>query len=239
MAREITADFSKLVSFIQEYSLSDLSYNIEFVSILSSIHKKYYSLLTCIAELNFLSYDKSINPIIDDVQIAYLTECISDIGNAIFVMVNGAYKPSKLMIRSSIETFMKGFCLDWYPTIIHEKSLYKMFDTIKTLSFFQNTETKKIFGNIHDKYVILCKDTHTARQLNMQQITALNYFPQFQKQDAEKIKLYINSLAKDFLYLLCIKYNAYYHKMHHRNKENIINSIDRSLRPHIIGINRD
>lgn len=239
MPREITEDLSKLVSFIKEYSLENLSSNVDFNRILSSIHKKYYSLLTCIAELNFLSNDESIDPPINDVQIAYLTESSSDIGNAIFVMANGAYKPSKLMIRSSIETFMKGFCLDWYPTIVQEKSLYKMFDAIKILPFFQNVETKKIFDNIHTNYGILCEDTHTARQINMQQVTALSYFPRFQKQDAEKVNKFITSLVQDYLYLLCAKYNTHYHKMHHRNKENIIDSISKNLRPHIIGINRD
>lgn len=239
MAREITEDFSKLLNFIQQYSLNNLINNADFIQIISSLHKKYYSLLTCIAELNFLSQDNKIVPPISNDQMAYLTESCSDIGNAIFVMMNGAYKPSKLMIRSSIETFLKGFNLDWYPDITQEKSLYKMFDTIKALPFFQNTETKKIFDNIHTKYGTLCEDTHTARQINMQQITALSYFPQFQKQDAEKVNKLITSLAKDYLYLLCIKYNNYYHKMHHRNKENIIDSISRNLRPHIIGITKD
>src|SRR5436190_1776916 len=112
MSREISSDFSNLLEFIKGYSLHAHLGNADFLKILAQQHKKFFSYLTCVAELIHLSKDSSITPAISKKQLAFLTESCSDIGSALFVMTNGAYKASKMMLRSSIETFNKGFNLD-------------------------------------------------------------------------------------------------------------------------------
>lgn len=237
MSREISTDFKSLTEFIAKYSLGKHITNPDYLKIISIQHKRYFSYLTCIAELKHLSAsNNNLGPTISETQIAYLTESCSDIGNAFFVMLHGAYKPSRLIIRSSIETFIKGFTLDDYPGIIIEKSLYKIFDNVKTLTFFQDDIPKKIFGDIHRKYITLCLDTHTATELNMQHLTALNYFPEFKIDDAEFISKLVSQLVTSYITLICLKYNSYYIKMHHKSKENIIDNIDKNLRPIINGI---
>lgn len=236
MSREIKSDFSNLKDFIAKYNLRELSTNAEFINILSKQHKKFYSYLTGIAELSSLYHDKSINPLIAEKQINYILESCSDIGCSLFEMVHGAYKASKMMLRSSIETFLKGFNLDDIPNLDQEKSIFKVFEKVKVLPFFLTEPQNKIFGKIHSVYKVLCQDTHTATTINMLQITALKYFPTFNLNEAEKVSKYLIELVSLYNSLICIKYNNHFHRMHHRNKENIIKNIPKKFRALIQGI---
>src|SRR5690606_22046810 len=152
------------------YNLNKHLEDADLIKIISTQHKKYFAYLSCIAELIHISKSETMNPVISDEQILFLKESCSDIGNAVFSMLHGSYKPSRLMIRSSIETFLKGFNLDEYPDVTTEKSLYKIFDNIKDLDFFSTDPAKEMFNQIHQKYGKLCEDTHTATELNMQHI---------------------------------------------------------------------
>lgn len=236
MSREITQDFSNLVKFIKGYNLHELSSNSEFLKVLSQQHKKFFSYLTCIAELIPLAKGKTLLPLVSDNQLDFITESCSDIGSALFVMTHGAYKASKMMLRSSIETFHKGFSLDSIPDLDQEKSVYNIFDRVKALNFFANEPQKGLFDAIHQDYKILCQDTHTAAEINMQHITALKYFPTFSLIDATQLSDILMRLVSSYNTLICLKYNEYFQKMHHRNKENIIENIPKPFRPLIHGL---
>lgn len=236
MSREITQDFSNLVEFIKEYNLQALSGNADFLRILSQQHKKFFSYLTCIAELIPLAKDNTLSPAVSDNQLDFITESCSDIGSALFVMTHGAYKASKIMLRSSIETFHKGFNLDLIPDLDQEKSVFNIFDRVKALPFFANEPQKSLFDTIHQDYKLLCQDTHTAADINMQHITALKYFPTFSIVDATQLSDILMRLVSSYNTLICLKYNEHFQKMHHRNKENIIENIPKPFRPLIHGV---
>lgn len=239
MSRETTQDFANLVKFIEEYNLRTLPTNPDFLNVLSQQHKKFFSYLTCIAELVPIVKDTSLTPLISNDQLDFITESCSDIGNALFVMTHGAYKASKMMLRSSIETFHKGFNLDAIARLDQEKSIFVLFDKIKVLPFFSREPAKSLFEIIHQKYKLLCQDTHTAANINMQHITALKYFPTFSINEANKLSSTLIQLVSCFNTLICLKYNMHFQKMHHKNKENIIESIPRQYRPLIHGIAGD
>lgn len=236
MSREISEDFFTLKSFLKSYSLIDLSSNKDFLRILSQQHKKYFAFLTIVAELTELSKNKELKPTISSKQLSFLTESCSDIGNSIFVMTHGSYKASRMMLRSSIETFNKAFNLDDVPNIDREKSVFAIFDGIRGLDFFQGEPKKGILESIHQDYKTLCQDTHTATELNMAQITALKYFPTFALEEASKLSEIVMRLVSNYNILLALKYNFHFHQMHHKNRENILENIQRQFRPLILGI---
>lgn len=236
MSREIPDDFANLVAFLKSYNLTDLDSNPSFIKILSQQHKKYFSYLTFMAELNQLSKDKKLEPHISQKQLDFLTESCSDIGSTIFIMSHGAYKAARLTLRCSIETFNKGLNLDFIPKLDEEKSVFAIFDKIKDLEFFKGEVNKDIINTIHQDYKTLCEDAHTATRVNMRHITALKYFPSFDIDEANELSGILMRLVSSYNSLLAIKYNNQYHKMHHRNKENIIETIPKKLRPLIQGI---
>ncbi len=231
MSREINNDLKELKDFIEIYSIKHLSNEQNFNVLLSQQHKKLFSYLTFIAELNFQIAEQNRLKRISQEQIDFLTESCSDIGNAVFLTIHGAYKASRMMLRSSIETFHKGFNLDELPNITNTKSLFEIFDNVKALSFFTNEPLKSAENKIHSHYADLCKDTHTAKLENMQHTVGLKYFPAYSEEATKENSKILLDLVSNYLTCLSFKYKDYLMNMHHRNRENIVENISNSIKP--------
>lgn len=236
MSREIQNDFRTLKAFLDGYELSHLLNDESFIAFISKQHKKYFSYLTFIAEIqNYTDIPDFRNPILAT-QIPFLKESCSDTGISFFSTFHGSYKSSKLLLRSSIETFLKGFFLDLITDLDQESSTYKLFRKIKALPYCSNEPIKSIIDLIHDNYKVLCQDVHTATNLNMVNLSALNYFPSFDKDEAAKVSNFSLVLISSYLTLLSLKYNEQFHSFHFKNREIIIHSIPREYRPTINNI---
>jgi hypothetical protein len=235
MSREISTDFNLFFKFLINYKLSHLENNENFKKYVSQVHKKYFSYLTLIGELQEY-LEEPMTQTLTSVQYSFLKESCSDIGNAIFVSFHGSYKAAKLILRSSIETFLKGLTMDELTDIHEETSMYEFFNRIKTLTFLKSEHSKPLLSAIHSNYKILCKDVHTANDINMAHISAMNYFPSYIENDAQKISQLILTLIPTYINLLCLKYNEQFHKFHYKNKDVIIKSVVKKNRPKINNI---
>lgn len=231
MSRDIKTDFKTLLKFIEQYSIASLKEDEQFLVHLSEMHKKYYAFIALVFEL-----EKMMPKVFNPKQSDFLIESVSDVGNSIFLAVNGAYKPARLMLRSSIETFLKGFAIDALPNIDKEKKVNKIFDDIKELTFFNPQPNKQLFDDLNSCYSTLCADTHTARKSNMQHTSSLNYFPKKSLAALEGVSKMNMKLISIFLTLLCLKFNEKYHQIHHKNKQTILDNIPKKYRPKINNI---
>lgn len=236
MSREVLADFQELLEFLKRYDLSQLMANSEFNKFISQQHKKFYSYLTAIAEFQNYIDDNNFSTPIQSNQFSFIKESCSDSGIAFFSSFHGSYKASKLVIRSSIETFLKGFNLDEIQDLDEETSMYELFRKVKSLNFFSSEPQKSIINSIHDSYKKLCADVHTATVINMANISALNYFPSFDETQARIVVNYILSLIPNYLILLCLKYNEQFHHFHYNNRKLILLAIPKEFRPKINNI---
>jgi hypothetical protein len=235
MSREIKNDFLILKQFIEVYSLRNILDD-DFVISLSRFHKKYYAYLTVIGELQNSSENDELQNLSKE-QLLFISESCSDIGTSFFNLFHGAYKSSKLILRSSIETFIKGFTMDEYQNVTKETSLYEIFRVVKTLEFFQSDVSMSLINSIHSIYKALCADVHTAQEANMGSVSALNHFPKFSKSESEKITKVATQLICNYIALICLKYNQFYHQIHYKNREIINNGIEKSFRPLLNNIN--
>jgi len=229
MSRAIKDDFKTLLDFIDKYSIDSLKKDEQFLVYLSQMHKKYYAFMALVFE-----FENSIPKIFNIKQSNFLLESVSDVGNSLFLAINGAYKPARLMLRSSIETFLKGFTIDALPNIDQEMIINKMFEDIKALPFFSDQENKQLLNDLNDCYSTLCEDTHTARESNMQHTSSLNYFPQKSLTALKGVSKMSMRLIATFLTLLCLKFNNEYHQIHHKNHQIILENIPQKHRPKIM-----
>lgn len=234
MSREVRKDFKNLLKFLRKYQLKKVLKNDQIIDDLSKVHKKYFSYLTLMSELESFKDDSSLNPKLTSVQFSYFIESSSDIGSAVFHSINGSYKSARMLLRSSIETFFKGYCVNEIPGILEEKRVFVIFDSIKELDYFKKEPQKSLFEICHQEYIDLCKDIHTAEEVNMQKLTALKYFPTYDQVKMNDITNKVLKLIPSFLFLVCNRFNSQFQKMHHRNKENIILSIKKKLRPIVL-----
>ena len=229
MSREVKADFNVLKDFIGDYSIGNILEG-DFTPIMSQFHKKYYAYLTLISEIQANAGSDILSNVTQE-QILYISESCSDIGTSFFNLFHGAYKSSKLILRSSIETFIKGFTKDVYENVTTETSIFEIFRVVKSLAFFQEETPKKLINSIHGIYKELCADVHTAQETNMGNVSALNHFPTFSKQESQKITNKASTLICDYTTLISIKYNAFYHTIHYKNIDIIKYGIEKKYRP--------
>lgn len=228
MSRIVKKDFEELVNYIENFNLKSLLNESGYSAHISSYHKKYFSFFVLTTELENSIPEK---------EYLYLKEANSDLVTSLFHLMTGNYKSCKLLIRSSIECFLKGFALSFIPDINQEKSVYELFDKIKALSYFEKEPFKSEFKNVHNLYKLLCKDVHTAEKVNMADINSLDFFPKYSKRKANQIIDVILKLIPTYCFLLANKYNNEFHKIHHSHKDLIISSIEKKLRPIIMNTN--
>lgn len=223
--RLIKEDFDELKSYIENFTISNLVSDKDYLNFISTCHKKYYSFFIASIEFeNCFSVE----------QYKFLKEANSDLATSLFHLMTGSYKSSRLLLRSSIECFIKAFTMDLSPNIESEKSVYEIFNKTKALKYFENDPQKSQFTIVYRIYKELCKDVHAADKVNMAQIDALDLLPKYSKKDATKIaKIYLD-LIPAYLFMLCDKYNVHYHKIHHTNREIILMNINKNLRPYIL-----
>lgn len=225
MSRIVSKDFEELIKYIDNFNLKPLLAEHSYKDLLSTYHKKYFSFFILTTELE---------AVLPETEFLFLKEANSDLITCLFHLSTGNYKSAKLLLRSSIECFLKGFTQSWITNIHKEKSVYEIFDKIKILAYFSNEPYKTEFNNIHNIYKTLCKDVHTADNINMASINSLDFFPKYSKKHSNSIIRIILKLVPSYCFLLANKYNSSFHKIHHTHKEIIMFSIERNLRPNIM-----
>lgn len=223
--RAIKEDFIELKEYIENFSLKTLLKDDNFINFISTCHKKYYCFFIASTE-----FETSFT----NEQYRFLKETNSDLATSLFHLMTGSYKSARLLIRSSIECFLKSFSMDWIANIEKEKSVYEIFNKVKALSYFSSEPYKSQFMTIRRIYKELCKDVHASDTINMAQIDALDLLPTYSKKQANKISEIFLELIPAYLFLICHKYNLQFHKTHHANREIILMGISKELRPHIM-----
>lgn len=218
MSRLIKEDFDKLCTFIRDYGLSDVLEKEDARKLLSSYHKRYFAYLVLVEAIHqkVAQNDKGLG--MSQKQYEYLQESCSDVGQAFFLLFHGCYKGAKLLLRSSIENFLKGSCMDEDKSLPKTKSVYEVFDKAKATSTFSCTKGK-LHEQLHSEYALLCQDVHTADVSHMASITALSHFPSFLKADADNLSKMVQKIIPIYITVIALKYNSVYYSMSYAYKD--------------------
>jgi hypothetical protein len=227
MTREIVKDFENLLKFIEQYNLKNITSNAELLNILKPMHKKLFAMMTFVAEIDQKNLELNI---LSESGLNFLKESASDIGQSLFCWIQGAYKPANLILRCSIETFVRAIAGQEKDEIFHEKNVYKVFEIAQTTSCFDSDICKKFFYLIHSKYKNLCEIAHTGNHAAMAHISALKTFPLFSDKHAKNFFQDFNEITTSMISLLYINYFEFIHKMHHHNQNNFFCAIPKSTK---------
>jgi hypothetical protein len=235
MSREVNEDFAALLDFFNGYTLAAAASGEDFKRLLSSLHKKYFAFITVLSELKhqearstqvFASVDEGTKQIIVD----YMTESASDLGSALFVSSHGAYKAARQVLRSSIKNFFKSIGCFENLNIIRTKNTYEVVDIVEGLAFFSSKENARLFNILKSTYSTLCADVHTSTSQNMEDISALGYFPNFDKDAAASFEKLFRKVTQAYVCVICLMFRSIYHGMHHTNKDVVSNALTPQVR---------
>lgn len=183
MVRAIDSDFESLKSFLEGYSLREIGYNPEQVSIVKAAHKSYLPFLQFWAissdeatKNHFSIFSQPIS--VETPEFSYLREAVSDVGSGLFCCLHGAYKPGHMALRSSIENYLRFSTGAFDKTGLTTTSIYELFDIAKKTEPFSGDRAIYL-ERLRGSYVELCKFSHSASLAHMAGIHALAHFPAF------------------------------------------------------------
>lgn len=141
MSKYINEDAEKLTKYFKEFELKNIFLNSEFVDEFKKVHKKTLGYLVIYFEIE---KQNKRSKFFQEKAIYYLKESVSDILQSFFCWINGAYKASDLLLRSSIENFNKAIIGNINDDVYTEKSVYKIFDMANKLDEYKILIVMKI-----------------------------------------------------------------------------------------------
>lgn len=229
MSREQKTDFDTFLKFIKSYKiLVDDTYK---DSILKSIHKHYFSLLTLREEIQFNKCMPSPETKKNDIFFIHFNECFSEFGSAIFLISNGCYKAAQLTMRSCIENYIKSVSIISVEDANQEKSVFELFEIAKNTPFFKFSELhSKHYQTLKSMYAELCCYTHTAHANNTQKITSLGDFPYISMPEATIAKDNYNKLSSCFIESCLLLFMEKIHSFNFRNKDIIFSCVGKETK---------
>lgn len=199
MSRELKKDFDELISSFSQYTLKSVFEDTEILGKFSMMHKRYYSFMCLVYCLHHLSKNK-----INASSMARLKESSSDLGTSMFLVINGAYKPANLMMRSCIENFIKSVGCLFDESILEEKSLFKVIE--RTGAHPVLGKNPKLYEVLKTEYSSLCSYVHTATEKEMAHVKALNVFPKVDPAKVDMLSGTIDKVIKSMI-MICIFIN--------------------------------
>ncbi|ENR0206280.1 TPA: hypothetical protein ACIX5J_004950 [Escherichia coli] len=218
MSRDIKLDFDELVGFFSNYSLKDVFKDKTLLAKVSLIHKRYYSFMCLVYCLQHLPSEN-----MDNNAMLRLKESSSDLGTSMFLIINGAYKPANLMMRSCIENFIKSIGCLIDVSILEEKSVFKVIDTagkhpvvVTNYSFYETLKAE---------YSSLCSHVHTATEKEMTQMKALNAFPTVDQNKVAPLSNSIDKIVKSMIYITISLYSNIFFSFASEYREKVLVSL--------------
>lgn len=222
MSREITKDADALLEYLDDFKLENQNINPDYVKQLRLLHKKAYGYLLFIAEIELQNNEKEF---FNKTSIEYLKETGSDIIQSIFCWVSGAYKPANMMLRSSVETFLKATLGNVNQNVFDEKSLFRVFDIAKNDSLFISPIGTKIYEGIHSGYKDLCMIAHSSIDIDLGTINSIQLLPRYSTTLAtDYVQVFIR-IIESFLKFLLLNFNFILADMHSLNKNVFLSTI--------------
>ena len=234
MSRIITNDFDRLLEFIRQYSIKGMCQQEKILTQLKKGHRSYLSLLYLWSQIQNLHsqnllviYDKIIPS--DSKEIPhYIEESISDFGSGFTCCTHGNYKPAFMMLRSSIENYLRFIVSPFNDTAKTTTVINHLFEIAKTTPGFSD-EKHNLLSSLKQLYSELCAYTHTASLEHMTRIHAISNFPRFDESHFFKWNSLAEKTCDCILKCTLLSNMKLYTTSHYTTKEVLENILDKSF----------
>lgn len=225
MSRRISEDFNVFERFLSQYNLTSYTAVPRQVEACKGMHKKLFGLLVFNAEFKVQgNYPNSV---------AFLDEMASDLLLSLFCVVQGLYKPAKLQLRCCMENFLKSLIMINEPAIIHEKSVYTVFDAAKNDSHFHTLIGQACIDSLHNDYSTLCRTVHGDPKI-MKPVSALSMLPQYNQVSHQEISSIYIRTVEQCLGVLYLNFPIVVDQMHPDNKKDFLDCLSKTTKGNVV-----
>jgi len=224
MRDDIAKDKEALLSYLRNYSLTQILENEEKIQTLGSMHKKLFGLMTYTAELKKQKGNS--------LTLFYLSDMNSDLLLGLFNWIQGMDKPARLEMRCSIENFLKAILCCNKPEIIKEKAVHEIFNFAKADASFSSKFTKSKLEQIRNVYVELCKTVHNSIS-EIDSTSAIDLLPAYNKEQACRSKEFYIKITEAYLGVLYYNNVDVIASMHPKNYKLFMSTIARNAKKNV------
>lgn len=145
-----------------------------------------------------------------------------------------------MLLRSSLENFWKFIIATSDNTAITEYG-FRLKNRAK-LAYMSNLLVGELLDEMYvNHYSYLSKMVHTSNLRQMEQTSALNYFPKFADDPSKKVESQFVKLSQYFSLISCLIFKGCFHEMHPSNQKIILKGIAPNRRAIVLGdtVSRD
>lgn len=225
MSRRINEDFNVFTTFLSQYNLIQCTSMPQLLEACKGMHRKLFGLLVFNAEFKMQGEHQD--------SVAFLEEMASDLLLSLFCAAQGMYKPAKLQLRCSIESFLKSMIMIDTSSIIQEKSVYAIFDTAKADSHFATPIGQTCVDSLHNDYATLCRTVHGDPTV-MKTTSALSMLPQYNKVLQQEVSCIYVRTIESCLGMLYLNFPATVDQMHPDNKKDFLDCLAKTTKGDVI-----
>lgn len=223
-----------LQNYLEAYELMQVAQLREHKRQLKALYRHYHAVLVWHAHLT-----RSSTPHLTAAEyktyFLFLEEAVSDLCQALFLWSHGLYKPSCLILRSSVENFFRSIGLYERQAILGITSVYELVEVIRNVPIVQSSSTTKIlFEQMHGVYKTLCRHVHTSDKNHMALITAVGALPTFDKAKANTSGKHIRNQCQLSNGFLCFMFSKKLRKFHHSDRDSVLDALRPSIRREVM-----
>jgi len=233
MKDHVSRSLAEFKEFLRGYNLREIADDGEFQAELKKVFKRYYPLIVWaeivsdVAIWQDVEKRKSFR--------LYLSEVASDLCFALFIALQGMYKPSLILLRSGLENFFR--CILVAHNLAYDStSVFEVIDLVKTTQLKADGDGSAHIDHLISRYGELCAYVHSADQLHMSLTKVVGVFPRYNKKQLQVVSSKLRDVCVDICSLLCLMLPDVYHRMHHSHKDVIMDVVPRGVRQHLSGI---
>ena len=218
---KINDSFEQIKSFVKDLSLPCHGIDpLDQASI--SLYRRFHALLVW-----QLVFDNK-----DDVKSSgHFDEFLSDISSSYFLYITCAYKASQVLLRSSLENFIRAILIARGVKTTEIESVWELFEVAK--AHFKQREIDAVvhrIGATHSKYGELCKIVHSVAYEYMSLRVPFSTIFEFSPEVSVKCETNMSNLFKIMLEILYLCHNTELDKLHYKSADIIKDAVSSSIK---------
>ncbi len=241
MSRIIANDFDRLLDYIRQYSIPTEIQNDALKRELKNGHKIYLCLLFLWNRLHCLHSENQLSlcntSISDTLILNYMEEAISDIGSGFSCCIHGNYKPAFMMLRSSIENYLRFTSCEFNHEAKTTTVISNLFEIAKDIPIFEN-QNRDYLNQLRQIYGELCAYTHTASLTHMTRIHAISHFPRFDREKLVEWNQKALAISNVILHSTLLSNRKIYTHAHYKTKEVLEEMLPKTICRRLNGVDQ-
>lgn len=218
------ASFKELEKYLEEYKLKRVAVDTDALPRLKPLYKQAYSLMVWRIYI-VGDADWGQGAAHADRAKVYAGESVSDVIQSVLLLVQGLYKPARMLIRSAIENVIRMMGAIEGQRVDGIKSVEEVFGVVANTDFYAGrARMVRLLQTARGDYAELSSYVHSADQ-HMSLVDALRVFPRYDAKEFRATAAKCERTCRVANSLLCYRLGECLWRMDFRHRDDLLESL--------------